>query len=127
VTRTDAPQPSYDAFYVLAYAIHSLGDTPITGPAISTAITSRLGPIGHPIDVGPADILTAFSTLRSGGNIDLNGAIGSLDFDPATGEAPINYAILCFGADNQGNATAVESGLVYDSSTRRLTGSLHCP
>ena len=125
VVRARAPQPSYDGFYLLAYAILVLGDQPITGPAISSSI-SRLLPPGRKIDVGPADIMTAFSVLRSGGNINLNGAIGSLDFDPSTGEAPIDYAILCIGLDERGNPIEVESGLVYNSKTGEFTGSLNC-
>jgi len=127
VTRTSAPQPSYDAFYVLAYAIHALGDGRVTGPAISDAIR-RLEPPGRPIDVGPAGIFEAFETLRAGGGIDLRGAIGSLDFDRETGEAPIDYAILCPGVNDRGTAQgSVESGLVFESGPKKLTGKLHCP
>ncbi len=127
VTPTSAPQPSYDAFYMLAYATYALGDAPITGPALSRAF-ERLLPPGRPIDVGPAGIYDAFQTLRTGGHIDLNGAIGSLDFDPATGEAPIDYSILCPGVDDHGRATAaIESGLVYDAHTKKVTGTNRCP
>jgi branched-chain amino acid transport system substrate-binding protein len=123
----NAPQPSYDAFYVLAYAIQALGSEPITGPGIARAI-ERLLPPGKPIDVGPSAIFDGFTTLRSGGRIDLNGAIGSLDFDLATGEAPVEYAILCCAADAHGAATGlVESGLVYDAKAGRLRGTMHCP
>jgi hypothetical protein len=127
VTRTSAPQPSYDAFYTLAYAIHALGDSPITGPALSTAF-ARLETPGRPIDVGPSGILDAFQALRAGGSIDLQGAIGSLDFDRATGEAPIDYSILCLGVNDRGVAEgSVESGLVFESGPKKLTGKLHCP
>ena len=37
ITRTEAPQPSYDAFYILAYSILAQGDATITGPSISRA------------------------------------------------------------------------------------------
>ena len=125
-TRTTAPQPSYDAFYIIADALLALGDAPATGQALSFAI-ERLLPPGKPIDVGPASIFDAFETLRSGGRIDLNGAIGALDFD-GSGEAPIDYAILCCGVDDRGRASgSVESGLVYDSRARKLTGALRCP
>jgi branched-chain amino acid transport system substrate-binding protein len=127
VERSSAPQPSYDAFYVLAYATHAVGRGPITGPALSAAI-DRLLPPGRPIDVGPASIYEGFGALRAGEGIDLRGAIGSLDFDRATGEAPIDYAITCFGADRDGVATAQsDSGLVYDARTDQLVGKLRCP
>jgi hypothetical protein len=127
VMRTNAPQPSYDAFYTLAYSILALGDAPITGPAISRAM-DRLRPPGRAIDVGPQGIFDAFTALRAGERVDLNGAIGSLDFDPATGEAPIDYAIVCLGVDDHGVASgAIESGLVYEAVAKKLTGALRCP
>jgi hypothetical protein len=129
VVRSEAPQPSYDAFYLLAYAVYALGDEDISGPALSGAI-QRLLPPGRKIDVGPGQILDAFETLRSSADarIDLNGAIGSLDFDPATGEAPIDYSIICPGVDDHGAASApVDSGLVYDARTRTMKGTLRCP
>jgi hypothetical protein len=129
IVRTEAPQPSYDAFYLLAYAVYALGDAPVTGPALSAAM-HRLLPPGRKVDVGPAHILEAFETLRSAPNarIDLNGAIGSLDFDEATGEAPIDYAVICPGVDDKGvSSDLIDSGLVYDARAKKLLGSLHCP
>jgi hypothetical protein len=127
IARTDAPQPSYDAFYTLAYATEAIGQGAVTGTELSRAI-DRLLPPGKRIEVGPSGILEGFKTLRSDAGIDLVGAIGSLDFDRATGEAPIDYAILCLGVDDRGNAHgSVESGLVFTSHDGRLTGALDCP
>jgi hypothetical protein len=132
VDRSEAPQPSYDAFFVLAYATYALADRAVTGPALAEAM-DRLRPSAFPapkVDVGAAGILEAFSTLRSApdARIDLNGAIGGLDFEPSTGEAPIDYAILCPGVGDDGVASAlVESGLVYVASAKKFTGALRCP
>jgi ABC-type branched-subunit amino acid transport system substrate-binding protein len=127
VTRTLVPNSSYDAFYVLAYAALSLGAKPVTGASIATAI-GRLSPPGKSIDVGPLAILEGYGALARGENIDLDGAIGRLDFDPETGEAPIDMAVLCVGVDGAGAATeAIESGIVYDARTQRLEGKLDCP
>jgi serine/threonine protein kinase len=127
IERSTAPQPSYDAFYVLAYASYALGERAVSGPALSSAI-ERLLPPGRPVNVGPTQIFSAFQTLRTEGHIDLNGAIGSLDFDPATGEAPIDYAIVCPGVDDHGVAApGIDSGLVYDARAKKLVGSLRCP
>jgi hypothetical protein len=127
LTPTTAPQPSYDAFYILAYATYALGDEPITGPALSRAI-GRLLPPGRELDVGPSHIFEGLQTLRSGGNLDLVGAMGSLDFDPSTGEAPVDYAILCCGVDADGRASgSVESGLIYETRSAKLTGTMRCP
>jgi ABC-type branched-subunit amino acid transport system substrate-binding protein len=126
IVRSEAPQPSYDAFYMLAYAVYATGDAPVTGPALSLGIQKLLPP-GPKFDVGPGAIFDAFRALRAGGRIDLNGAIGSLDFDPATGEAPIDYSIICPGVDDRGAPTApVDSGLVYDSRKGALVGTLRC-
>jgi hypothetical protein len=127
VTRSAAPAPSYDALYTLAYAAEAVGSGPIDGPALSRAM-ARLMPPGPSIEVGPGPILEAFRALRSGNRIDLEGAVGSLDFDPATGEAPIDYEVLCFGVDDHGRAvSSIAAGLAYDSKARKLSGALRCP
>jgi ABC-type branched-subunit amino acid transport system substrate-binding protein len=128
VTRTVAPNSSYDAFYVLAYATYAaaMAGQTITGPSMALAMR-RLLPPGRPIDVGPEGIFDAFTALRAGGSIDLNGATSKLDFDPSTGEAPVDHVVLCVGADGTGNATeGIESGLVYDAALEKLVGRLSC-
>ncbi len=86
VSNADAPNSSYDSFYLLAYAAYALGSGAVTGETLARAF-SRLLPPGKPIDVGPDKIFDAYSTLQKGENIDLNGAFGSLDFDTETGES----------------------------------------
>ena len=127
ITRAFAPDSSYDAFYLLAYATYALGDAKITGENLGRAM-ERLVPPGIPIDVGPAQIFDAFSALRRGESIDLNGATGSLDFDLATGEAPFDQAVLCAATDAHGRAIGtIESGVVFRSAAGTLDGALHCP
>jgi serine/threonine protein kinase len=127
VAPTTAPQPSYDAFYLLAYALYAGGEEPVTGPGLARAL-ERLLPPGREMVVGPASILDGLATLRAGRNIDLAGALGALDFDPATGEAPVDYALLCCGVDAQGRASGlIESGLVYEAASGKLAGSMRCP
>jgi hypothetical protein len=127
ITRTSAPDTTYDAFYVLAYATYALGDEPVTGANLSRAI-GRLVPPGKPIDVGPASIFEAYSALRRNERIDLVGATGSLDFNLETGEIPFDYAVLCPDIDSAGRAVgAIESGVVFRSAAGVLEGTLHCP
>jgi hypothetical protein len=127
VTRTDAPNSSYDAFYLLAYATYALGDQPPTGANVARAF-SRLVPPGKKVEVGPTGIYDAYTALRRGENIDLEGAYSSLDFNLATGEIPFDEALLCVGLDDLGRASEnIESGVVYRSATGRLEGTLHCP
>ncbi len=126
VTRGAAPNSSYDAFYLLAYATYALGDDAITGASLARAF-ARLVPPGRPIEVGVAGIFDAFSALRRGESIDLDGATGHLDFNLATGDAPIDQAIVCIGLDDHGRAAeSVESGMIYGSRTRALEGSIRC-
>jgi hypothetical protein len=127
VTRTLAPNTSYDAMYVLGYASFALGAEKVDGPALSRAI-ERLLPPGPAVEVGPSGILVAFDALAKGGHIDLSGATGPLDFDTSTGEAPLDLAVLCATVDARGDADeAIESGLVYDAKAARLTGEIACP
>ena len=127
VTRTYSPNSSYDAFYLVAYATLALGSEPVTGTALARAI-GRLLPPGRLIDVGPSEIFDALNTLKAGENIDLNGATGRLDFDLETGEAPVDFAVLCVrGGTDPAAAESVESGLTYDATAGVLRGTMHCP
>jgi branched-chain amino acid transport system substrate-binding protein len=127
VTVTDAPNSSYDSFYLLAYAAYAAGDGPITGGALSRAI-GRLVPPGKAVEVGPAGIFDAFSILRAGGQLDLNGSFGSLDLSPTTGEAHFKFAVVCAGTGDDGRANrGIESGLVYSSESDRFEGAMRCP
>ncbi len=127
ITRTISPNASYDAFYLLAYAAYALGDERVTGPSLAAEV-ARLVPPGKPVEVGPTNIFDAFTTLRSGQNIDLNGATGSLDFDLTTGDPPVNQAVLCVNVDEAKNAyDSVESGLVYTARGGKLEGAMRCP
>jgi serine/threonine-protein kinase len=127
ITRDWAPNTSYDAFYLAAYAAYALGRQPVSGTALAKAMT-RLVPPGERIDVGTSGILRAAGVLGTGGHIDLNGATGDLDFDLQTGEAPVDFAVLCLGRGSRGEAIgAVESGLVFDSARGVLEGEARCP
>jgi branched-chain amino acid transport system substrate-binding protein len=127
ITRTFSPNSSYDAFYLVAYATYALRDEPVTGTALARSV-ARLLPPGRPVDVGPSGIFDALNSLSSGTQIDLNGATGPLDFDLATGDAPVDLAVLCVEANAGGNAAeTVESGVVYDATAGVLRGAMRCP
>jgi branched-chain amino acid transport system substrate-binding protein len=126
VTRARAPNSSYDAFYVVAYASYAVGAERVDGRSLSRAV-ARLVPPGAAIDVGPSGILTAFGALRRGESVDLNGTVGKLDFDLKTGEAPVDFAIVCTELDEHGTPIgSIESGLVYDDDKSRLEGQMRC-
>jgi hypothetical protein len=112
---------------LLAYAALALGDEPVSGGALSGSI-ARLLPPGKRVEVGPLEILDGYGALAAGANIDLDGTIGRLDFDLATGEAPVDMAVVCVNVDRAGAATeGAESGMVFDSRAGTLVGELHCP
>ena len=121
ITLAAGPNTSYDAFYLLAYATYALGERPVTGANLASAI-ARLVPPGKAVDVGPAGIYGAFDALRRGENINLSGAAGPLDFDLATGEAPVDMDVLVAGPGL--HPENVPSGVVYRDATRTLDGKL---
>jgi len=123
ITDATAPGVVYDAFYVVAYAAHTLGVGPVTGLALSRAVR-RLVPPGEPLEVGSAGVLRGFNLLDTGQSIDLAGAGTSLDFDLATGETKSDMVVTCIDADATGNAVGTrECGVVYHVATNSLQGS----
>ena len=128
VTPTTAPQPSYDAFYVLAYAAIALGDSSVNGPDLSRAM-SRLLPPGHPVDVGPAGIFDAFETLRSEeGSISRGPSVRSISTPPpeknrsTTRSSAAGWTLTAAprARSNQGSSTTPAAGC---SPARRIARS----
>jgi ABC-type branched-subunit amino acid transport system substrate-binding protein len=127
ITRAHSPNSAYDAFYLVAYAAYALGPKPVDGKSLATAM-ARFVPPGRPIDIGPSSIFAAVEALQAGENLDVTGATGPLDFNPTTGEAPVDFVFLCVGRGEDGRTFEdVEAGLVYDAQTYRLEGALKCP
>lgn len=127
VSLADAPNNTYDAFYLAAYAAFAAGDGPITGTRLAEAMR-RLVPPGEQVDVGQTGVFRTFELLGLGKNVDVMGASGKLDFDLATGEASDDFVVQCVGVAPDGSASdPVESGITYDAATRSLRGSLMCP
>jgi branched-chain amino acid transport system substrate-binding protein len=124
-TETVNPGTTYDAFYMLAYAVFATGDQPVTGPAIAGAMR-RLLPPGAPIETGSTDVFTALSALSRGESIDLSGPSGSLDFDPQSGEWSPDFTLLCAALDKSGHVTDAESGLVQRGKSHALEGTIRC-
>ena len=83
---------SYDATYLIAYALMTLDPAePVTGAAIAAGMSNLVsGPLTA---VGPSAINQARNELTVGNAIDFVGASGPLDFNLDTGEAPANVAL----------------------------------
>lgn len=82
---------SYDAMYLLALgAAHAVGPSPYEGPVTGATIAEGLTHLsaGATFQLVPSDFTGASAALQAGGDIDVDGASGPLNFDPATGEAP---------------------------------------
>jgi ABC-type branched-subunit amino acid transport system substrate-binding protein len=127
ISMNDTPAAAYDAAYVVAYAAYGDDDGLPTGARLASSI-ARLLPPGDPVEVGATHIFDAFRALSRGASIDLIGADSRLDFDLHTGETAADWVIQCVSADRQRKTVdAVESGLLFDSSSGRLRGDLRCP
>lgn len=86
----------FDATMLLAIAAYWAGDPSrkLDGPTMAEALThvSAAG-VGTPVPLDPPDFNDAVDRLGKGTDIDVEGASGHLDFDPATGEAPSNIEV----------------------------------
>jgi branched-chain amino acid transport system substrate-binding protein len=81
---------SYDALYLLAlgsaFAVGEDGQGAVTGVRIAQGLTKLSA--GTTLQLRPTDLTPAKGALQRGESINVVGASGNLDFDPATGEAP---------------------------------------
>ena len=135
-TYQDAPQlifgqtQAYDATYLIAYAAQATKPTfaPVSSLEVARNMAKMVGG-SMTVDVGPTGLKTALEALRSGQTIDFNGASGPLDFDPAVGEAPGDYAVWCVRTDPNTNAPAYENvtGMIWRYKTNALDGTFACP
>jgi ABC-type branched-subunit amino acid transport system substrate-binding protein len=114
---------SYDAFYLLAYAMLATQSAASpTGATIATGLARTVAP-GLTISAGPSDLSKGAAELALGKNIDYDGVTGPLDFDVSTGECPGDYNLYCVQAD--GFHT---TGQYYRSTAAELVGTYApCP
>lgn len=117
---------TYDAMYLLFYALVALGDEPITGASVASML-KRTVPPGARVDAGPGGFPTAFDLLMKGESIDYNGVAGPLDFDLTVGEAPADYDLWCVRRTTDGSTEFTSSGRHFDTTQNALTGTFSCP
>ena len=70
---------AYDATVTLALAAAAAGST--DGAAIRDRLRAVGGPPGSPVTAGPRGVAAALRTLAAGGEVDYEGASGSIDWD----------------------------------------------
>jgi branched-chain amino acid transport system substrate-binding protein len=85
----------YDAVYLIAlgaaYAAGKDGNGAITGTRIAAGMMHLSS--GPKFSLAPDQFTAAKALLQSGKSIDVEGASGTLDFDPATGEPPASFRL----------------------------------
>lgn len=83
---------SYDATMVVMFAMATVGEAEISGADISAGISRLVDKGGTAISFGSdlSFIKATVDTLAIGGNVDLRGVSGELDFDLSTGEVRTN-------------------------------------
>jgi ABC-type branched-subunit amino acid transport system substrate-binding protein len=113
---------SYDAFYLIAYALIANQTLPLTGGAVAEGL-KRMVPPGMSVSAGPSDVGKATSELTAGRNIDYSGVTGALDFDITTGDSPGDYNIYCVQPTG-----FWLTGQYFDSTASKLVGAyVPCP
>jgi branched-chain amino acid transport system substrate-binding protein len=116
---------SYDAAYLINYAIVASGAASPTGADIAAALVKMTGGQTDVVS-GPGDINSAVSALGNMGDIEFDGASGPLDFNNK-GEAQSDIDIWCVDLDNQDNAIFISSGQYYDATMDQVVGVDSCP
>jgi hypothetical protein len=122
---------AYDAAYTLAYAARAVGNAPITGKSLSTAM-GRLVSGSNVFNVGNNDINNVFRVLNAEGTkVSLQGTSGMLDFDLATGDVRATRAATWCLAERTVTVAGAEKPEIYlvrteqvfDSTTGTLSGT----
>ena len=84
----------YDSAYLMIYALAAVGNKPITGESIAVGM-SRLGPPGTQLTDDAENVAQNLKVLTEGGNLDLIGLSGPLDFDVKEGGVVGDSEIRC--------------------------------
>jgi hypothetical protein len=124
--NTFAPA-AYDSAYLLEYAIASLGNQPVTGPALVPALR-KLG-AGSPIQWGTPDLPKGLTAVQAGNGILYTGAFGTYTFDPVSGDRAGTGAIVCVAKPPAPATPGIKpTGYSYDPLTGKGVGTVApCP
>jgi ABC-type branched-subunit amino acid transport system substrate-binding protein len=122
---------AYDIAYLFSYAALAAlkaDPKPLTGPRLVDGL-KRVLKGADQVNVGIADINTAFSKIQAGTDISVKGVSYEFPFDLAIGEAPHRFDVWCVGSTG-GMAAYKVTGQVFDpraTAPGDLTGSYTCP
>jgi hypothetical protein len=121
----------YDAAYALLYALAAAGPRDQIGGADVARGMRRLSVEGAMrVNVGPgfggAEIVSAFSALSAGKDIDLSGVSSRLDWNVQTGAllpTSFDYSVHCVSS----SGIVTSSGQVWNPEIGAFTGTFSCP
>jgi branched-chain amino acid transport system substrate-binding protein len=114
---------AYDAVYLLAYSAAAASVSPLTGDVLQRGFARLVPPSTEKLAVGGAQMSEGFRVLASGGNFDIDGASGPLDFDLKSGDTRSNIEVWCIARDLTTAPVFVASGRVFDATTNAMAGT----
>jgi branched-chain amino acid transport system substrate-binding protein len=117
--------PSYDATYAIAYALATAGDA-VSGSMVAKGLRKLSG--GRTVvNVGSADLATAFGRLGAGENITAIGTFVPFQWDQRGAIEGGVIEVWCVGGAG-GSSFYQSSGLTYDVKTDTFSGTfMRCP
>jgi ABC-type branched-subunit amino acid transport system substrate-binding protein len=112
---------SFDAFYLLAYALAHVRNTDVSGRDVREGLLANVvGLDAAVIEAGHEGIDPAFAAILSGGAVSLRGASGPLAFDAATGTPSSDVQIACIASGT--TPAFVQSTVTWHAATQTLDG-----
>jgi ABC-type branched-subunit amino acid transport system substrate-binding protein len=116
---------SFDAFYLLSYALAHVRNTDVSGRDVREGllanVTDRDAAV---IAVGSEGIDSAFAAILRGGAVALRGASGPLAFDAASGTPSSDVQITCIAPIQPGATPAfAQSSVTWHAATQTLDGT----
>jgi branched-chain amino acid transport system substrate-binding protein len=119
---------AYDSAYLLAFAVASLGSSPVTGAGLAEGLKQTVGGATKVVP-GSTGLNAGFKELFAGRPIDYDGISGPLEFDVTTGEAPADIDIWCL-KPGDGHCPSLQvcdpfvaSGQYYDATLESVQGT----
>src|SRR5262249_2992846 len=118
---------SFDAAFLLAYAAAAESNAPaLNGQVMAEGMARMAAPSEFKFTVEAGDIQKVFSALTqpSKQNIELTGATGLIDFDPATGNRRGVFEMWCISKPGVGASGFIPAGIAFDYSQDTKDGSV---
>jgi ABC-type branched-subunit amino acid transport system substrate-binding protein len=113
----------YDGVYSLYFALIANGAAPLTGPKIAAAMSKLVPGTGRQaFKLGSKNVGAIANILAGGGSVDLQGAIGPIDFNLTNGDVITDYGTVCVGTKADGTTTLGNAGYTFDAVQNKYVG-----